>query len=68
LPRLKSEPAAEGPGYIQPLPFTEEGLDKLTELQKALQDILGTKFTDTHEHFWAEDIIATQRRLTEYSQ
>jgi hypothetical protein len=64
LPRLKSEPAAEGPGYIQPLPFTEEGLDKLTELQKALQDILGTKFTDTHEHFWAEDIIATQRRLT----
>eukprot|EP00854_Cymbomonas_tetramitiformis_P034146 gene34146-biopygen16281 len=27
---LESEPAAEGPGFIKPVPFTEEGLGKLT--------------------------------------
>ncbi|KAK3262205.1 hypothetical protein CYMTET_28923 [Cymbomonas tetramitiformis] len=30
LRRLESEPAAEGPGFIKPVPFTEEGLGKLT--------------------------------------
>lgn len=65
LIRLRSEPAAEGPGYIKPVPFTVKGLEKLDELKKGLQEILGAKFTDTHEEFWSEEIIATQRRLTE---
>ncbi|KAK3251091.1 hypothetical protein CYMTET_39547 [Cymbomonas tetramitiformis] len=65
LIRLRSEPAAEGPGYIKPVPFTMQGIEKLDELKKGLQDILGAKFTDTHDEFWSEQIIATQRRLTE---
>ena len=65
LPRLKSEPPAVGPGYVAPIPFTREGLEKLTELKIALQDIVGEKFTATHDHFWTETIIATQRRLTD---
>ncbi|KAK3244832.1 hypothetical protein CYMTET_45572 [Cymbomonas tetramitiformis] len=46
LRRLESELAAEGPGYIKPAPFTEEGLGKLTDLKKALQGVPGSKFTD----------------------
>ena len=64
LPRLLSIPSVAGPGYMQPIPFTVEGIEKLESTVVALKDILGTKFTDVHEKFWREDIIEKQRHLT----
>ncbi|KAK3275726.1 hypothetical protein CYMTET_16163 [Cymbomonas tetramitiformis] len=64
LPKLASTPPVAGPGYIKPIPFTEEGIEKLEHALQALKDILGTKLTDVHENFWREDAIEKQRHLT----
>ncbi|KAK3276905.1 hypothetical protein CYMTET_15056 [Cymbomonas tetramitiformis] len=64
LPKLVSTPPVAGPGYIKPIPFTEEGIEKLEHTLQALKDILGTKLTEVHEKFWREDVIEKQRHLT----